>query len=110
MYTDKYPFQFLDQLMSLCLFQLLAVFFSISLNPPTSIALSFSPSISQVMRWEKDYTMSAMPDLGLFDEYLEMGIEMNAFFHNIYAYINSTILKNVLIAKNFGFFNFSNIT
>lgn len=29
----------------------------------------------QVAQWEKDYSMSAMPDLGLFDEYLEMVIQ-----------------------------------
>ena len=27
----------------------------------------------QVAIWEKDFNMAAMPDLGLFDEYLEMG-------------------------------------
>ena len=27
----------------------------------------------KVARWEKDYTMATMPELGLFDEYLEMG-------------------------------------
>ncbi|XP_035826885.1 anoctamin-4 [Aplysia californica] len=29
----------------------------------------------KVTRWEKDYTMATMPDLGLFDEYLEMVIQ-----------------------------------
>lgn len=27
----------------------------------------------KVAQWEKDYNMASMPDLGLFDEYLEMG-------------------------------------
>ena len=27
----------------------------------------------QVAIWEKDFNMATMPDLGLFDEYLEMG-------------------------------------
>lgn len=27
----------------------------------------------QVAIWEKDFNMASMPDLGLFDEYLEMG-------------------------------------
>lgn len=26
-----------------------------------------------ISQWEKDFAMSAIPDLGLFDEYLEMG-------------------------------------
>ena len=33
----------------------------------------------KVARWEKDYSMATMPELGLFDEYLEMG-QCDVFF------------------------------
>jgi hypothetical protein len=39
-------------------------------------------------RWEQDFDLGAIPDLGLFDEYLEMGKFSHCHFHNFLVHLD----------------------